>query len=146
MERVLALAAAIVAGGMFAAQPPINSALGRYTGVLAAAFISLVVSALLVGVVLIAAGELPALSRAFDAPTIYLLGGIVGAFNVVVAVVTVRVLGAAGVIAAIICGQLVVSVVLDSYGALGLDRVGLTPARLAGLALLFVGMLLVAWR
>jgi bacterial/archaeal transporter family-2 protein len=146
MERVLALAAAIVAGGLFAAQPPINSALGRYTGVLAAAFISLVVSALLVGVVLVAAGEAPALSRAFDAPTIYLLGGIVGAVNVAVMLVTVRVLGAAGVIAAMICGQLVVSALLDSYGAFGLDRIGVTPARLAGLALLFAGTLLVAWR
>jgi threonine dehydrogenase-like Zn-dependent dehydrogenase len=44
MERVLAIVGAIAAGAMFAMQPPINSALGRHTGVLAAAFVIFEVS------------------------------------------------------------------------------------------------------
>ena len=51
-----------------------------------------------------------------------------------------------GVVAATVSGQLVVSATLDRYGFLGLDRIGLTPARLAGFALLLAGTALVTWR
>jgi len=59
-----------------------------------------------------------------------------GATLISVSLVTVRTLGAGGVVAATLCGQLLVSAILDRYGVLGLDRVGLTPARLVGFALL----------
>jgi uncharacterized membrane protein YdcZ (DUF606 family) len=45
-----------------------------------------------------------------------------------------------------VSGQLVVSAILDRYGVLGLERIGLTPARLAGFALLLAGTALVTSR
>ena len=62
-----------------------------------------------------------------------------GAVLVSVSLVTVRTLGAGGVVAATVSGQLVVSAILDQFGFLGLDRIGLTPARLLGFALLLGG-------
>jgi len=59
-----------------------------------------------------------------------------GATLISVSLVTVRTLGAGGVVAATLCGQFLVSAILDRCGVLGLDRVGLTPARLVGFALL----------
>ena len=56
-----------------------------------------------------------------------------GAVLVSVSLVTVRTLGAGGVVAATVSGQVVVSAILDRFGFLGLDRIGLTPARLLGL-------------
>jgi transporter family-2 protein len=69
-----------------------------------------------------------------------------GALLVSVSLVTVRTLGAGGVVAATLSGQLVVSAILDNYGVLGLDRIGLTPARLVGFALLLTGTALVTAR
>jgi transporter family-2 protein len=57
--------------------------------------------------------------------------------------VTVRSLGAGGVVAATIAGQLAVSVVVDHLGILGVARQPVTAARIAGVALLAAGTYLV---
>ena len=79
-------------------------------------------------------------------PPLYLTGGLMGAVLVSVSLVTVRTLGAGGVVAATVSGQVVVSAILDRFGFLGLDRIGLTPARLLGFALLLAGTALVTAR
>ena len=55
-----------------------------------------------------------------------------GALLITVSLVTVRTLGAGGVVAATLCGQLVVSAALDRAGVLGLEATALTPERLLG--------------
>jgi transporter family-2 protein len=69
-----------------------------------------------------------------------------GAVLVSVSLVAVRTLGAGGVVAATVCTQLIVSALLDRFGVLGLDEVGLTPARLLGFGLLLAGTLMVTIR
>jgi bacterial/archaeal transporter family-2 protein len=56
--------------------------------------------------------------------------------------VTVRELGAGGVVAATVCSQLIVSLILDRLGVLGLSQTAITPRRLAGVALLIAGTVL----
>ena len=56
---------------------------------------------------------------------------------------TVRELGAGGVVAATVCTQLTVSVILDRLGVLGLPGNAITPLRLTGVALLIAGTVLV---
>jgi transporter family-2 protein len=58
-------------------------------------------------------------------------------------VVTVRELGAGGVTAAIIAGQLALSVVLDRAGVLGLEERAITWEKLLGIALLAAGTVLI---
>ena len=48
--------------------------------------------------------------------------------------------------AATVCGQLIVSALLDRAGVLGLDQVGLTPLRLLGFAFLMLGTFFVVVR
>ena len=60
-----------------------------------------------------------------------------------VSVLTVRTLGAGGVVAATVAGQLIVSALLDRAGVLGLDKIGLTTPRLLGMGLLVIGTLLI---
>jgi transporter family-2 protein len=55
----------------------------------------------------------------------------------------VRELGAGGVTAAVIAGQLSLSVVLDRIGALGLDERAITWEKLLGIALLAAGTVLI---
>ena len=66
-----------------------------------------------------------------------------GAVYVTTALIAVQTLGAGGVTAATIAGQLAMSVFLDRVGALGLEQRGLTPLRVLGVALLAVGTILV---
>jgi transporter family-2 protein len=73
----------------------------------------------------------------------YLLGGVLGAVYVTTALIAVRTLGAGGVTGATIAGQLVMSVMLDKLGILGLAQRELTPGRIAGVVLLAAGTFLV---
>jgi transporter family-2 protein len=146
MDRLLAILATVAIGALIALQPPINSELGKRTTVLAAAFISTAISAVVMAVVVAIAGELGQVRRVPSIPVIYLTGGLLGAVLVGVSLVTVRTLGAGGVVAAMVTGQLVVSALLDQFGALGLERINLGPMRIAGFALLLLGTALVTAR
>jgi len=116
MTRLLAVLATLAVGALIALQPPINSELGKRTSVLAAAFISTGISVLVLGLLALAFGEAGHVRRVSHIPVIYLTGGLMGAALVSVSLVTVRTLGAGGVVAATVSGQLVVSAMLDRYG------------------------------
>jgi len=55
----------------------------------------------------------------------------------------VRTLGASGLTAVVITGQLAISVVIDRFGLLGIAKQHIGAARIVGLALLIAGFLLV---
>jgi bacterial/archaeal transporter family-2 protein len=146
MTRFFAVLATLAVGGLIALQPPVNSELGKRTSILGAAFISTAVSALVLLVIALFAGELHQVRRIPHVPAIYLTGGLLGAALVSVTLVTVRTLGASGVVAATVTSQLVVSALLDRLGVLGLERVGLSATRVLGMALLLAGTALVTAR
>ena len=56
---------------------------------------------------------------------------------------TVRTLGAGGVTAATVAGQLTTSVIIDRLGILGLNETPITLGRVIGVLLLFAGTFLV---
>ncbi len=60
-----------------------------------------------------------------------------------VAILTVQTLGASGLTAVVIGGQLAMSVVIDRFGLLGLHRQTIGAERIVGLVLLVVGVALV---
>ena len=66
-----------------------------------------------------------------------------GAVYVTTALVAVRELGAGGVTAATIAGQLTLSLVIDQFGILGVEERAITWDRLLGVLLLAAGMLLI---
>ncbi len=80
-----------------------------------------------------------------DSPAWYywLFGGLAGVAIVLTTLVTVRELGAGGVTAATIAGQLTLSVVLDRLGVLGLEERPLSWEKLVGIALLACGVVLI---
>jgi len=75
-----------------------------------------------------------------------LVGGLLGAVYVVVALIAVRTLGASGITAVVIAGQLAMSVAIDRFGLLGLAKQQIGLSRIAGLVLLAVGAALVVRR
>lgn len=139
MERAVAIAATLFAGALVAVQPPANAQLSNHVGTLGAAFLSLVLSTLIVGALLLVSGSYSELRGIGGVQPEHALGGIAGAVIVAVSLVTVKELGAGGVAAATVCTQLIFSVVLDRLGAFDLKTIGLTPVRVLGIILLIAG-------
>ena len=136
--------ATAAAGGLIALQAPINSKLGKAVGSLPAASISFAVGLIaLVVLTMLVGGGFGRTGEAFSLPWHYLLGGVLGAVYVTCALIAVRTLGAGGVTAATIAGQLSLSLVLDQMGVLGLDERALTWERVLGVTLLGAGTFLV---
>jgi bacterial/archaeal transporter family-2 protein len=73
----------------------------------------------------------------------WVLGGLGGVLIVLATLFAVRELGAGGVTAAVIAGQLSLSVALDRIGALGLPERVITWEKLLGIALLAAGTVLI---
>ena len=131
-------------GGLIALQAPINSHLGKSIGTFQAAFVSFTIGTIVLAVIAgLAKGGMSTVPEARRLPWYYLTGGLLGAAYVTTVLVTVRSLGAGGVVAATIAGQLTLSVVVDQFGWLGVDREPITLARLAGIALLALGVFLI---
>ncbi|HEV2791192.1 MAG TPA: DMT family transporter [Solirubrobacterales bacterium] len=143
MDRGLAVALTAVAGGLIAAQAPINAELGKSTGTMAAALVSFLIGTVALAAVVVLSGKAGGLGSTFEVSWYYLLGGLLGAIYVFNALVAVSAIGAGGVAAATIFGQLTASVAIDRLGLFGLDEVPLTPERVLGVALLLVGTILV---
>ena len=143
MDRGLAVATTALAGALIALQPPVNAGLGKATGSLPAAFVSFLVGTLALAVLVVAAGKAGGLGSTFDVRWYYLVGGLLGMVYVTAALVTVSSIGAGGVAAATITGQLTAAVVIDRLGILGLERVAISPQRIVGIVLLLGGTYLV---
>lgn len=139
-------AAAVVTacvGGLIALQAPINSHLGKATGTFAAALISFGIGTAILLTIVIVTGNVGDLSGVGDVRAQYLLGGALGAAYVTTVLLTVRTLGAGGVTAATVAGQLTTAMVIDRLGILGLEKTPITVARIIGVLLLFAGTVLV---
>jgi bacterial/archaeal transporter family-2 protein len=143
MDRGLAVILTAMVGGLIALQPPVNAGLGRATGNVAAAFVSFAVGTILLAAIMVAVGQAKGVGSAFDVQWYYLLGGVLGMAYVFTVLVTVSSIGAGGVAAATITGQLTASVVIDRLGILGLEETPITPERVVGVALLLAGTFLV---
>ncbi len=143
MDRGLAVVITAAVGGLIALQAPINGGLGRGIGTFQAAFLSFAIGTVLLLAIALLSGGLGSLADAGRPGVVYLLGGVLGAAYVTTVLVTVRTLGAGGVTAATIAGQLSLSLVIDRLGLLGVERQPLTAAKLLGVALLALGTWLV---
>jgi transporter family-2 protein len=148
MSRGLAVLLAAGAGCLVGLQAPVNSRLARALGEsLPAATVSFVVGTLaLVLITSLSSNGIASLGNLGRAPWWSLIGGLLGAAYVTVAILTVRTLGASTLTAAVIGGQLAISVVIDRFGLLGIQRQSIGIGRIAGLVLLVVGIALVARR
>ncbi len=143
MDRGLAIILTAGAGGLIALQAPINAGLGRVTGSLAAAFVSFLIGTIALGAIVVLSGKAGGLDSAFDVRWYYLAGGLLGAVYVTNALIAIDVIGAGGVAALTVTGQLVASLAIDRFGLFGLDQISLGPERIVGVVLLLIGTVLV---
>ena len=144
MDKGVAVAVAAVVGGLVATQAPLNSQLGRTVGGLQASVVALAVSFVALLALAAVTDGLGGIRRIGDAPLYVAIGGgLAGALYVGSIVFTVRALGAGGLTAVTIAGQLALAMVIDHFGWLGVERSPITAVKIAGVALLALGTWLV---
>jgi len=85
-------------------------------------------------------GPWPAGSQLAHAPWWVWTGGLLGAFYVVVSVVSGPRLGSATLVACVIVGQLTASIVIDHFGWVGYPVHAASPGRIIGALLLLAGV------
>lgn len=144
MDKGWAVALAALVGGLVATQAPLNSQLGRVVGGVNASVVALAVSFLALAMLAALTDGLGGIRKLGDAPLYVAIGGgLAGALYVGSIVFTVRALGAGGLTALTISGQLGVAMVIDHFGWLGVERSPITMAKIAGVVLLAAGTWLV---
>ena len=136
---------AFAAGVALPVQFGINAQLASWVGSpVRAAFVSFLTGTILLAVAAaLVFKPLPSWSRLGHAPWWVWLGGALGAFYVAGSIVAAPRLGAAALIAVIVAGQSLASVVVDHFGWVGFEPKHVSAGRLGGMALVLAGAALV---
>lgn len=143
--RPMIMLTALVAGALMPVQAGVNARLREYLGdPVMASLVSFCVGSLaLLAFILVTRTPWPSMAAAATAPWWSWFGGAFGAFFVAVTIILAFKLGATGLMAWIIAGQLIASVLLDHTGAIGFAVREASWQRLAGVLLLLFGAVLV---
>jgi bacterial/archaeal transporter family-2 protein len=135
----------LLAGAMMPTQAATNSKMAAFVdSPVLAAFISFVVGTAALLVYLLLAGvPLTSLAGVKEAPAVAWAGGFLGAFFVAAAVTLVPRLGVAMTFSLIIAGQMIVTLVIDHFGLLGVPVKEVSIARMGGILLITAGVVLI---
>ena len=136
---------AILAGIALPIQAAINAVLARGAGdPLWASVISFSVGLLvLLLVCVLFRAPWPVLAGLSALPWWAWIGGALGAVYVASSIIVIPKLGAATLVALIVAGQMLASLLLDHFGALGLPEQGINAWRILGASLLIGGVVLI---
>ena len=142
---IVFLLLALLAGAMLPVQVGVNLQLRVLLGhPLTAAFVSFVVGTAGLAVAAAAVRAPLALGDAWErSEWWHWCGGLLGAVYIVATIVLAPRLGAATLVAALVAGQMIMSLVIDQYGWVGFAEHPISPPRLLGAALVVGGVLLV---
>ncbi|MDX1608859.1 MAG: DMT family transporter [Halofilum sp. (in: g-proteobacteria)] len=148
MHPLLLTVLIVLVGSGLAVQAATNARLGAVLQMpLASALWNFTLGTLFLAA-LVASGAFgrPALAAAGSAPWWAWIGGIFGALFVTTTVFAVPRVGTVATFGAIICGQFIGAVLIDTYGWLGVNPIPLDASRVLGVLLLVAGVLLIQHR
>lgn len=141
----LFLFVALLVGAFLPLQVGVNTKLGEAVGSpLISALISFCVGTIaLLSYILITGIPLANAANAKNASPIAWTGGLLGAFYVATSIILLDKLGAAMTISLIIAGQMLMSLIMDHYGLLGMEVKPISLGRVAGVVLVVAGVILI---
>jgi len=144
-NNILFLVLAVLAGAMMPTQAATNNKMAAIVdSPLLAAFISFLIGTIALFVYVVASGTpLGNLISAKDAPPVAWIGGLLGAFFVTMTIVLAPRLGVAMTFSLIIAGQMLVTIVIDHFGLLGVPVQPISFPRVAGILLITAGVVLI---
>lgn len=136
---------ALLVGAFLPLQVGVNTKLGEAVGSpLLSALISFSVGTIaLLSYILITGIPLANAANAKNASPIAWTGGLLGAFFVASSIILLDKLGAAMTISLIIAGQMLMSLIMDHFGLLGMDVKPISFGRVAGVVLVVAGVILI---
>jgi transporter family-2 protein len=141
---LLAMLAVVFGGAATALQAPTNAKMMTAVGSpVNAAFVSFAVGTAALGILAVVLQVRPDLAASRALPWYAWIGGLYGAIFVVAAAWGVPRLGVATTIILMVAGQLLLSVALDHFGAMGMPKQPISLGRVAGVGLVIAGVLMV---
>lgn len=141
---LLSMIAVVLAGGATALQAPTNARMMTAVGSpVNAAFVSFAVGTAALGILAVILQTRPDMAAARGLPWYAWVGGLYGAIFVVAAAWGVPRLGVALTITLMVAGQLLIGLILDHFGAFGTTAHPISLGRIAGVALVVAGVLMV---
>jgi bacterial/archaeal transporter family-2 protein len=132
---------AVIGGMSIAVQGQINGGLGKKVGVIEGAFISFAVGTLALLFILLFFGK-GNISLIGTIPKWQLLGGLLGAFFVVVQVLVVPKIGVTTTLIAVVAGQILLGAVIDHFGLFGGNRIPVDKQKIVAIMLLLFSLFL----
>ncbi|MBZ5750818.1 DMT family transporter [Metabacillus rhizolycopersici] len=132
---------ALIGGMALAVQSQINGGLGKKVGVIEGSFISFSVGtlALLFILLFFGNGDISAISTV---PKWQLIGGLLGAFFVIVQVIAVPKIGVSATLMAVIVGQILIGAIIDHFGLFGGNRFPIDLKKMIAILLLLFALFL----
>lgn len=136
---------AVTVGMAGTAQAAINNKLNEFiSNPIVVALVSFVVGAGALLIYIVASGgQLSTIWTAKNVPVIAWTGGILGAYFVACTVILVPRLGVALTFSLIIAGQMVLTIIIDHYGLFDVPVRQVSISRIAGVALIVLGVVLI---
>ncbi|AGA69484.1 hypothetical protein Desdi_2039 [Desulfitobacterium dichloroeliminans LMG P-21439] len=133
---------ALFGGMLLGIQTPINGALGKRIGSIEGALVSFTIGmiCLLFAVFFFGRGNL---SQVTQVPKLWLVGGALGAVAVTCSILSVQRIGVTSVLTAAVLGQIMVGLIIDHFGLLGVAKVPVDSLRLLGVIVMMGGLFLV---
>ena len=141
---LFAILAVMIGGAAASLQAPTNAKMmGAVGSPVNAAFVSFAVGTAALGILAVVLQVRPDIAASRALPWYAWIGGLYGAIFVVAAAWGVPRLGVATTIILMVAGQLLLSVVLDHFGAMGMPKQPISWGRVAGVGLVIAGVLMV---
>ncbi|MBD7960108.1 DMT family transporter [Comamonas avium] len=142
---VASLGIALLAGALLPFQAAANVGVGRALGhAFWGAATSLIVSlAVMVPMLILAKAPVPNFAHALHGPWWLWIGGVLGAFYIISATMLTPRLGAGGFLVAVVAGQMVMAVLVDHFGLMGLEPKPVNLMRVLGVLLILGGVFLI---
>lgn len=141
---IFAIIGCLVGGGLAAIQAPTNALLARpLNSPVNAALMSFAGGTLVLLIAVLVLRVRPDYGATAAAPWYAWMGGLYGAVFVVAAAYAIPRIGVASAMTLFVAGQLLISVLVDHFGGFGVAARPVNLTRLAGLALVIGGVVLV---
>ncbi len=139
MQFFIFLIIAAAAGILMAIQGSMNGAMGKIIGMLEGNFLMHVIALVMVVILLFVLGLGKGdLTKWNQVPWYLYLGGVINVAIIYGVMYAIGNVGAGAATTAIICGQLAMALIIDTFGIFGLEKVALSWTRGIGLALMCV--------
>lgn len=140
--RYLAYILAVLAGTALSFESAIYGQLGETIGELETSFYNFFMGTLLMGLLWLFFGK-GKLSYAMEAPKWSLLGGILGVIYLTAIVISVPFVGVGITMVTVIIGQLIMSMVIEHYGWLGIKQTKINKEKIFAVISMVIALILI---